>query len=54
MSVVSVQNCIPVLVTATEARKYVSKRQMKNSVKADRWMHVLHHVLFGRLTAIKP
>jgi hypothetical protein len=48
MRAMSVQNCIPVLVTPTEVREYVIKRRM-NSVNADlteRWMHVLHHVLF--------
>jgi len=52
MSAVSVQNCIPVLVTPTEVREYVFKRQINDSVNADltkRWMHVLHHVLFGSI-----
>jgi len=52
MSALPVQNCIPVLLTPTEVREYVFKRQMKSYVNADlakRWMHVLHHVLFGSI-----
>ena len=52
MSALPLQNCIPVLLTPTEVREYVFKRQMKCYVNADlakRWMQVLHHVLLGSI-----